>query len=52
MMKLYELTDNISDEDRLARMESYLDEMIRLTDELEENNVQPTDNRNEDKRPV
>ena len=38
MMKLYEFTDDISDEDRLARMHQYLDEMTRLTEELVEHN--------------
>jgi hypothetical protein len=34
MMKLYEFTDDISIEQRMERMEAYLDEMILLTDEL------------------
>ena len=47
IMKLYEFTDDISDEDRLERMESYLDEMISLTDDLIKENVKNTEHRPE-----
>jgi len=33
------MPEEISDEDRISRIESYLDEMIRLTEELYQHNI-------------